>query len=321
VGEVEQGGRVPFAQLSVVDFSKGSSALKYKIAQRTDPAKRLAKEEDDRKKAEEEAEKKAAAAEAARKAAEDAAEAEAEAARKEAERLEKEAEDQRKKEQEEAERREREAAEAQRKAEEEAERIRQEEEAAKKKAEEAAKAAEAAKEKAEEERLAAEAEAKRLKEEEEAALEARKEADRKRRRLALEALQKSEQTIRIKFEAEWRGYYLILLKKWKESRCQLCRQPFKDDEEIVNYKDTYRIKRACFDKADKCYVCGDILIGEYVQTKGANPKKMKKTCIEEYKKGTRPNCSHCGTKIMEDKWHTTPDGKHYKMGCRAAAGV
>ncbi len=325
-GEVESGPRRLFATLNVIDFSKGSCSLNYSCSQRTDSKKRLEREEADRhaaearKKAEEDAARKKAEDEAARKKAEEEAarkRAEDEAARKKAEEeaARKKAEEDRKKAEEEAARKKAEEEALRKAAEEAAARKKAEEEAARKKAEE-----EAARKKAEEEaaRLKAEAEAAERKAAEEAAAAAaaqKKEAELKRLEAKKALLEKEWLVIKIRFEAEWHAWWITFEKMWRESLCALCRRPHKESIPIVEYK-VYRLHKPCFDAAPKCNVCGDILIGEYVQTKGENSGiKLHKECIEAYKKGTRPMCGQCGKQIMDSKWSTNA-GVHYHSPCR-----
>ena len=112
-------------------------------------------------------------------------------------------------------------------------------------------------------------------------------------------------------------YYLRIVKMRRDSMCNLCRRKFAENHEVVEYK-IYRLHKPCFDAAPKCHVCGDILIGEYVQTKGENGGlKLHKTCIDDYKKGTRPKCATCEKQIMDQKWVTTTDGKHFHNACRS----
>ena len=406
-GEVERGGRVLFANLSVVDFSLGTCSLQYSCSQRMDSSKRLAAEaatkkaqeeasaaaakkaaeeeaarqaaaaEEARRRAEAEAARKSAEAEAARKAEEEArarkaaeeeaarqaaleaearrrAEADAEAARKAAEE-----QAARKAAEEEAARKAAEAEAARRAAEEEAARKKAEEEAAARKAAEEAAARKAAEEEAarkaaeaEAARKAAEAEAARKAAEEEearkraeeeaarraaeeeaararaaeeeakreaeaaAAAGAKREAELKRIRAQMALQEKEWMIIKLKFEAEWRAWWITIERRWRESICSLCRNPFKEGQARTEYK-VYHLHQSCFDAAPKCNVCGDVLIGEYVQTKGENSGiKLHKECIEAYKKGTRPVCTSCGKQIMDAKW-TTHQGQHYHSECRA----
>jgi hypothetical protein len=131
-----------------------------------------------------------------------------------------------------------------------------------------------------------------------------------------ELLWKEEITIREKVEIEQRGRYVLLQREYRESICNLCRGLFKAGQDMVAYK-IYKLHQVCYDKAPKCDWCGDILIGEYVVTKGdlSSGTKLHKECIEPYKKKARPVCVGCNQQIMDDQW-SSAGGKPYHHSCR-----
>jgi hypothetical protein len=135
-------------------------------------------------------------------------------------------------------------------------------------------------------------------------------------RVKYELLWKEEITIREKVEIEQRGRYVLLQREYRESICNLCRGLFKAGQDMVAYK-IYKLHQVCYDKAPKCDWCGDILIGEYVVTKGdlSSGTKLHKECIEPYKKKARPVCVGCNQQIMDDQW-SSAGGKPYHHSCR-----
>lgn len=200
-----------------------------------------------------------------------------------------------------------------------------EEAAAKKKAEDDARrkaeADAAAKKKAEEDaaKAAAEEEAKR-KAAEAAARAAAEEAWRKEQAEALKAklaaLEAEEAKGRERILVEERGKWVLLQREYRHSICNLCRALFRAGQDMVEYK-IYKLHKVCYDKAPKCDWCGDILIGEYVVTKGdlGSGTKLHKECIEPYKKKARPVCVGCNQQIMDDQW-SSAGGKPYHHACR-----
>ena len=97
----------------------------------------------------------------------------------------------------------------------------------------------------------------------------------------------------------------------------LCQALFQKGTDMVEYK-MYKIHKACYDKAPKCDFCHDILVGEYVVTKGdiGSGTKLHRECIEPYKKGSRPQCGLCNEQIMEETW-TCASGKQFHSKCKA----
>jgi hypothetical protein len=284
--------REPLAKLAVADPSQKEVSLTYRITHTRDDGAAKAKEEADRKAAEEAARK--AKENADRKAAEDAARKAAEdAARKAAEDAKKAADEAARKAKEDADRKA--AEEAARKAKEDAER-KAAEEAARKAREEAERAA----------REAAEREAR-------AAWEAERRALLIKLTTALEA---EYMTLRSRIEVEERGRFILIERERRESICNLCRGVFRPGETTRVYK-IYKLHPACYDRAPKCDFCGDILVGEYVVTRGdlGSGTKLHRECIEPYKQSARPKCGKCGNKIMDEQWATV-NGQPFHTGCK-----
>lgn len=305
---VSKPGRAAFARLNVKDRSVGTCALSYKVKQRLDTSK----EDEDRKKkeAEEAARKKAEEDEAARKKA--AAEAAAAAAKKKAE-------------DDAAKRKAEEEAAAKKKAEDEAAKRKADEDAARKKAEDderkrkEAEAAEAARKKREEDEARKKAEEEALRKKAAEAEAARRAAELERIRLEYEdkfkKLFELEISMRARLEVEWRGHWVLIERKRRESMCNLCRGLLKEGQQVTEYKQ-YRLHQPCYDKCPKCDFCGDLLIGGYVVTKGdiGSGTKLHKECIQPYKESCRPGCGTCGNKIMDEKWATV-NGQSYHQAC------
>lgn len=314
-GDVDgTGQRVPFARLDVADMDLGSASLLYKVALRKDSNKTAAAKAAALQKAEDEAMAMIAAKQKAEAdaAAKKKAEADAAAAAK------KKAEDDTA------------AALAKQKADEAA--------AAKKKAEEdaaleaAKKAAadEAARQKLEAEaaarraaEAAAAAAAKKAADEAAAKKAAADEAARKaaaERAKVLQAELDAEPAARAKAELEQRQRWILVEKQWRESTCALCRGVVRDTDKAVVYK-LFRLHPSCYEKAGKCSVCSDVLLGEYVTTKGNGSTpgvKLHRDCIAAYKTGSRPTCKLCNKQILEDKW-TTQGANQFHTVCKSAA--
>lgn len=116
-----------------------------------------------------------------------------------------------------------------------------------------------------------------------------------------------------RYEIEWRLRFLLIERMFWERVCSLCRDFMPQGSEIKQYKQ-HKVHPECYDKAPKCDQCGDILIGDYVMTKGDNPTRLHKECVLAYKNKSRPDCAKCGKKIIEDKW-TTKGDQHFHSTC------
>ena len=125
-----------------------------------------------------------------------------------------------------------------------------------------------------------------------------------------------EVRMREKIEVEQRGRWVLISREYRESICNLCRGLFRAGEDMVPYK-IYKLHKVCYERAPKCDWCGDILIGEYVVTKGdlGSGTKLHKECIEPYKKKARPVCSGCNQQIMDEQW-SSAGGKPFHHACR-----
>lgn len=119
--------------------------------------------------------------------------------------------------------------------------------------------------------------------------------------------------IKRRYEIEWRLRFLLIEKMFWERVCSLCRDFMPQGSEIKQYKQ-HKVHPECYDKAPKCDMCGEILIGNYVMTKGDNPTRLHNECVAAYKNKSRPDCKKCGKKILEDKW-TTKGTDHYHTAC------
>jgi hypothetical protein len=296
---VPAGERKAVAKLDPIEGGQAVS-LAYRVKQEKedDGAGKAAAEAAAKKKADDDAARKKAEENAARKKAED------DAARKKAE--------------DDAARKKAEDDAARKKAEDDAARRKAEEDAARKVADE-----EAARKRAEEEaaRKRAADDAARKKADEDAAMRAKLEAEWRLKleaeyRIKFEALFSEEIRVRERYEVEQRGKFVLLQREYRESICNLCRGLFKPGQDFVPYK-IYKLHKVCYDRAPKCDWCGDILIGEYVVTKGdlGSGTKLHKDCIEPYKKKARPVCSGCNQQIMDDQWSSL-GGKPFHHTCR-----
>lgn len=128
-----------------------------------------------------------------------------------------------------------------------------------------------------------------------------------------------ERLARIKIEAEWKVRFEFYLKQWHQSVCNICRRLLVEGTatEMVQYKE-YRLHKICYERADKCNVCNEILVGEYVIAKGTSgteATKLHSACVDAYRKRSRPTCSICKTQIMEDKWGTS-NGQPFHFNCK-----
>lgn len=126
-----------------------------------------------------------------------------------------------------------------------------------------------------------------------------------------------ERLLRIKIEAEYKVRMEWYLKQWYQSVCNICRLLLAPGIPNVEYK-IYRLHKSCYDNADKCNMCNDILVGEYVVAKGKDGKpdtKLHNQCIDPYKMRTRPACGICNKQIMDAKWANV-GGKSYHFACR-----
>lgn len=128
--------------------------------------------------------------------------------------------------------------------------------------------------------------------------------------------------IRRRYEIEWRLRHLLIEKMFFERMCALCKDfmgPNAEIKEVQQGVRKHKVHQACFDKAPKCDVCSNILIGAYTKTTGANPVSLHNECVEAYKNSSRPKCDACGKKIVtEDKWATVGE-KNYHTSCDPTA--
>ena len=124
---------------------------------------------------------------------------------------------------------------------------------------------------------------------------------------------------RIKIEAEWKVRFGLYLKQWHQSVCNICRNLVVEGTatELVTYKE-FRLHKICYQRAEKCEVCADILVGEYVIAKGTTgtgATKLHTQCVDAYRKRSRPSCYICKKQIMEDRWGTSA-GQPFHFGCK-----
>ena len=154
---------------------------------------------------------------------------------------------------------------------------------------------------------------------EDAERRAREEAERKAAFLRMSAaLELEYMTIRARLETEERGRWILIEREKRESICNLCRGILRKGDPTKEYK-IYRLHPACYDRAPKCDFCGDILVGEYVVTRGdlGSGTKLHRECIEPYKQSARPKCTGCGNKVMEETWAQV-NGQPYHNKCKPA---
>lgn len=116
-----------------------------------------------------------------------------------------------------------------------------------------------------------------------------------------------------RYEIEWRLRFLLIERMFWERMCSLCRGYMAPGSDIKQYKQ-HKVHPECYDKAPKCDECGEILVGDYVMTKGDKPTRLHKECVLAYKNKSRPDCAKCGKKIIEDKW-TTKGAEHFHNTC------